>query len=191
MNDISEKLLAAQNADLELRTELAKDNSLYDGYHPKMQSLHERNAVYLQNVIKHIGWPSKDKVGQPAADAAWLIAQHAISMPAFQKNCLSLLKDEKDIPAWQIAMMTDRICMFENRGQIYGTQFDWDENGELSPVEIDDIENVDSRRASVGLPPLAEAIKKHRAENTYHPSADDVKARRKKADLWAKRAGWR
>jgi hypothetical protein len=39
-----------------------------------------------------------------------------------------------DAPALQAAMLEDRIRAFEGRPQRYGTQFDWDANGEPSPV---------------------------------------------------------
>ena len=29
-----------------------------------------------------------------------------------------------------LAYLTDRVALFEGKPQLYGTQFDWDENGE-------------------------------------------------------------
>src|SRR2546430_12422286 len=35
--------------------------------------------------------------------------------------------------------------------QVYGTQYDWDEKGELNPHPVEDPEGVDELRRSVGL----------------------------------------
>jgi hypothetical protein len=42
-------------------------------------------------------------------------------------------------------------------------QFDWDANGEMSPVAHDDLELVEERRRKISLPPPAEAMEKVRA----------------------------
>ena len=61
-----------------------------------------------------------------AADAAWLMAQHAIHDPEFQRECLGLL----EAAVWQgeasprnLAYLTDRVLVHEGRPQRYGTQF--------------------------------------------------------------------
>lgn len=41
-----------------------------------------------------------------------------------------------------LAYLTDRIAVFEGNPQLYGTQFDWDENGELNPIFYDNIDKV-------------------------------------------------
>jgi len=43
------------------------------------------------------------------------------------------------------------------RGQLYGTQFTQEDNRHI-PRKIEDEENVDTRRAEVGMGPLAEQI---------------------------------
>jgi hypothetical protein len=66
--------------------------------------------------------------------------QHAISLPQFQRQCLALLQaavTRGEAPAWQVAMLTDRIRILEGRQQLYGTQFDWDANGQMSPLPIE------------------------------------------------------
>ncbi len=161
---VSDTLLELARRDLATRERLASDGSLFNGYHPEMQQVHEENAAVLDTIISEHGWPTTAAVGREAAEAAWLIAQHAIGLPAFQRRCLSLLQAAAtgDVPAWHPAMLLDRICVFEGRPQVFGTSFDWDEAGEMSPLPIDNAAEVDARRASVGLPPLASAIERHR-----------------------------
>jgi hypothetical protein len=182
--------------DERVREQLASDGSLYEGYHPRMADVHRRNGVRLSEIINEHGWTGKSLVGEDGAEAAWIIAQHAVSDPALQRRCLTLLEEavrQGEAPAWQMAYLTDRIRVFEGRGQVYGLQFDWDEAGEMSPSEIEDIENVDGRRRTVGLPPLAESVRRHReeaAQSNERPPAD-WHVRKRKMAAWARTVGWR
>src|SRR4051794_29378036 len=121
---IADELIAMAELDLETADELATSGALYEGYHPRMAAIHENNALRLQAIIAQVGWPTERLVGEPAAKAAWLIAQHAISRPEFQRACLTLLAEaarQHMVPHWQPAMMEDRIRVFEGRPQLYGT----------------------------------------------------------------------
>lgn len=191
---LADRLVTLAAHDLETRERLAKDGSLFDGYHPEMQAVHETNAVELEAIIGAIGWPTSQIVGNDGADAAWLIAQHAIGSPSFQRKCLELLKvavAAGDAPAWQMAMMLDRIRTYEGIPQIYGTQFDWDDDGALSPRDIEDPDAVDQRRKEVGLEPLGEAIEKIRARDAAQVRPQDLTEHRARMDKWAREVGWR
>ncbi|RSM35021.1 hypothetical protein DMA12_46010 [Amycolatopsis balhimycina DSM 5908] len=87
-------------------------------------------------------------------------------------------------------MLDDRIRSFEGQPQLYGTQFDWDENGELNPKPMDDPELVDRRRAELGLPLMADAIARMRA-SLDEPAPSDLAQRRAEQGAWARRVGWR
>jgi hypothetical protein len=181
---------------LETRERLAADLSLFEGYHPEMRAVHEENAAVLGGVIEEHGWPASALAGEDGAEAAWLIVQHAIALPEFQRRCLKLLEDAAatgEIPAWQPAFLLDRILIYEGKPQIYGTGFDWDEDGLMSPRPIADPAAVDRRRASVGLPPLAEAAAMHRrrAEEEKQPKPASYAERQRSMDDWAKSVGWR
>ena len=176
-----------------IRARLMADGSLFDGYHPEMQAVHEANADRLARVVAGTGWPSADRVGEEAAEAAWIIVQHAISRPAFQRAMLAILKAEASagrLPKWQFACLDDRIACHEGRPQTYGTQFDWDDDGLMSPQPIVDPDQVDARRATVGLGCLADAVKKMRHDTVAAPPAD-LAARRSDQAEWAIRVGWR
>jgi hypothetical protein len=191
--DLREELLALLHADDATRERLAADGSLFDGYHPEMEAVHRANAKRLRAIIEAHGWPGRSLVGEDGAEAAWRIAQHAIGEPAFMRQALLLLQRNKEAP-WQAAYLEDRIRALEGRPQRYGTQFDWDEGGRKSPYPpVEDPDGVDARRAAVGLGPLAEAVREHRANaeaaNERRPA--DLSARRADAEAWARRAGWR
>ncbi|HEX8192152.1 MAG TPA: DUF6624 domain-containing protein [Allosphingosinicella sp.] len=191
---LADRLLALAAGDLETRERLAADGRLFDGYHPEMQAVHEANAAALEAIVAEVGWPTAERVGEAAAEAAWLVAQHAIGLPDFQRACLEGLKGAVaagKAPAWQMAKMIDRILTFEGRPQVYGTSFDWDESGRLSPRPIEDPGAVDRRRAEVGLEPLEAATARIRLRDAAEPRPADLAERRRRMDEWARRVGWR
>jgi hypothetical protein len=191
---LAARLTALAAHDLQTRQRLADEGSLFDGYHPEMQAVHETNARELETIIAETQWPIARLVGEDGADAAWLIAQHAIGLPQFQRKCLALLKTAVaagQAPAWQMAMMLDRVRTLEGRLQVYGTQFDWDDSGELSPLPIEDLASVDQRRKDVGLEPLEVAIARHRAQGESQPRPAELAERKRRMDEWARLVGWR
>jgi len=190
------ELLQMRESDQAVREELAADGSLFDGYHPRMEEVHRRNAARLAEIIEQHGWPGGPPVAEDGADAAWIIVQHAIGEPEFQRRCLVLLKDaaaKDDIPLSQPAYLDDRIRTREGNPQLYGTQYDWDPSGEINPLPIEDADRVDQRRRTVGLVPLAENTEGMReavrSEKEQPPR--DFTLRRKEFDDWAHKPGWR
>jgi hypothetical protein len=189
------ELLALAERDKRTRGELVASGELFAGYNPRMAAVHARNAKALERIVGEFGWPGKSLIGDDGADAAWLVLQHAIANPELQRRCLPLLKaavEAGEAPAFQAACLEDRICACEGRPQRYGTQFDWDEHGQLSPLPLQDPERVDKLREAVGLGPLAERIeqaRRHAEAEGDRPPADFGK-RQKEKEAWAKSVGW-
>lgn len=189
-------LIAAAEHDATTRARLASTGELFDGYHPEMEAVHLENATLLERAIAAIGWPGRAKVGDEGAGAAFMILQHAISRPDLQRRGLELILEaipEGQANALDAAYLSDRIAVFEGRGQTFGTQFDWDADGLLSPAPILDPAGVDERRASVGLPPMAETIATMRAGAAAEceTTPADLQQRRADFEAWARRVGWR
>ncbi len=191
-----ERLVAAARRDLETRTRLARSGVLFKGYHPEMEAVHAENATLLGEAFDALGWPGRDTLGDEGAAAAFVILQHAIGHPALQRRGLELMLDAIPLGhanALDAAYLSDRIAIFEGREQTFGTQFDWDANGQLSPAPTRDEATLDARRTSVGLPPIAEVIAEMRAraaaEGDSAPA--DLATRRQEYEAWAVRAGWR
>jgi len=63
---IRAELLEIARGDLTLREDLARDGSLFQGYHPRMEALHQRNAARLAALIDAHGWPGRSRVGEEA-----------------------------------------------------------------------------------------------------------------------------
>jgi Family of unknown function (DUF6624) len=190
------ELLKMIHHDEVVREKLAQTGELFVGYHPKMAEVHRQNAKRLDEIVTQYGWPDEAVVGKDGAEAAWRIVQHAIDQPDFQRRMFARLLEaaaEGRIERWQPALLEDRIRALEGRPQKYGTQFDWDENGQLSPYpEIEDPSIVNELRASVGLPPLEQAIAGQReaVKGSGEPIPQDVKKRRAEMEEWARSVGW-
>lgn len=183
------ELLALAAEDRRVRAALEAAGELAGGYAPRMEAVHRHNAARLRAIVARHGWPGRALVGDDGADAAWLIVQHAIGEPALLRATLPVLWDAAargDAPAWQAAMLEDRIRTFEGRPQRYGTQLHPDAEGWLRPHEIEDPAEVDARRAAVGLEPLAERLARAGREAV----GDRARHEREYAD-WLRRAGWR
>lgn len=59
-----------------------------------------------------------------------------------------------------LALLEDRVALGEGRRQIYGSQIGRDEQTQKHYVlPLEDPDNVDQRRAEVGLEPLADYVK--------------------------------
>jgi hypothetical protein len=190
------ELLAMTQEDRKVRAELAADGTLFEGYHPRMREVHDRHAARLAGILDDHGWPTESLTGPDGAEAAWLIVQHAIACPALQRRALGELiaaAGRGEVPPWQPAMLEDRIRVFEGRPQRYGTQLDWNADGQLSPLPIEEPASLDERRKAVGLRPLEEEIAAQReaaAQGNERPPAD-WGARQREMQAWLRQVGWR
>ena len=195
LEKIAYKIITLKNEDLALRDRLIQSGQLGTGYNEEMAALHNRNAVVLKEIIDSIGYPTIDKVGKEASEAAWLIIQHSIGQPEFMKKCAKLLAtaviEGKANPV-NLAYLTDRIASFEGKPQLYGTSFDWDENGELSPKQFDDLTKVNQRRKSIALNSLEELtqIMRAQAKRESHLPPSNSEERNQQYDEWRKKVGW-
>ncbi|MFM9760776.1 DUF6624 domain-containing protein [Streptomyces scabiei] len=144
-----------------------RDESARQGGPPSNQAemaavvqVHGRNSAVLRDIIEEIGWPGRSMVGEDAAHAAWLIAQHADADPEFQRRCRDLVIEAValgEATPQQMAYLVDRCCLHTRprMPQVYGTQYFPGNDGlELFPVE--DPAGLDDRRAAIGLEPFAE-----------------------------------
>jgi hypothetical protein len=193
---LHDELLAMEAEDRWVRAELLDQGELGDGYNPRMREVHERHAARLKEIMAEHGWPGRSLVGDDGSRAAWFIAQHAIADPPFQRACAAAIEQalaKGEAPLTQLAFLVDRIRYYEGAPQIYGTQFEWDENGELNPWPIEDPERVDERRRGAGLNTMAERTREIREQaaregDTGPADRGDYK---RKFESWLREVGWR
>jgi Family of unknown function (DUF6624) len=193
---LRDRLVGMAAEDERVRAELAASGELFVGYAPRMAEVHRRNAEALAVIVDHHGWPGHSLVGPDAAAAAWQILQHSIGNPPLLRRCLPLLRLSAaagDIEPARVAYLEDRISVLEGRPQRYGTQHDWDDDGQLSPSTLEDPARVDAYRAAVGLGTLsgATAALRERARREGDSAPPDIEQRRAEQRAWARAVGWR
>lgn len=185
------ELVAMRAEDLRVRDELMKSGELGGAYVPRMEAVHRQNATRLREIIAEVGWPDTELAGADGTLAAWLIAQHAVGEPDFQRQALARVQEkvrQGKVPAAQEAYLCDRIAMHEGRPQRYGTQSVPCPDGQYRRWQTEDPAHLNDRRAAVGLPPVEDDPPE------TEPTPEALARYREWLDgyqSWLIRAGWR
>ena len=130
-----------------------KNQALIDSLTREMQRVDSINQEAIGNILDTRGFVGSDKVGNACA-VFWLVIQHAPL--ELQKKYFPLFEQASrrgDISLENIAMMDDRIAMFEGRTQRYGSQI---VDGKL--YQLLDPDKVDQWRHEMNMPPLADYL---------------------------------
>lgn len=118
-----------------------------------------KNLARLLEMLDTYGWPGTSLVGEKACKGAFLVLQHGDL--ATQKKYLPLLRAATaagEIETTALPLLEDRVRLKEGRDQLYGSQLVHGKDGKPALWPIEDAAHVDERRASVGMPPLAEYL---------------------------------
>lgn len=120
----------------------------------------QENTSWLKAIIEKQGWLTFSMVGKDGAQSAWLLVQHADADPKFQRHCLDLMtkSPRNEVSLSNLAYLTDRVLLAEGKKQLYGTQF-MKMDDKWKPRPLEDEQNVDKRRAEMGLSKLADYVK--------------------------------
>lgn len=118
------------------------------------------NLIKVCNILDKHGWLGPDVVGRQGSSALFLVIQHA-DLPV-QEKYLPMMRDavkNNKAQGSSLALLEDRVALRQGKRQIYGSQVGRDnESGQHYVLPLEDPDNVDQRRASVGLPPLADYV---------------------------------
>ena len=118
------------------------------------------NLIKVKSILDKYGWLGADVVGEQGNSTLFLVIQH--SDQATQEKYLPMMREAVKNGKAQgssLALLEDRVAIRQGKKQIYGSQIGRDNETQLyyiSPLE--DPDNVDKRRAEVGLQPLAEYV---------------------------------
>jgi hypothetical protein len=119
------------------------------------------NVAKVTAILDTRGWLGPDIVGPDGASALFLVIQHAdlTTQEKYLPMLRAAVKAKQAYPS-DLAMLEDRVLMGHGAPQIYGSQLLANrKSGHDELWSIADPDHVDERRASVGLPPLAEYLK--------------------------------
>jgi hypothetical protein len=168
VKDLRAELEKMMEDDQKFRTRMTEVAQKYGQNSKEMEALWKEQSELdnrllkrLEEIIKQYGWPGRNQVGAEASLAAFLIIQHADY--EYQKKYFPLIDEAKkkgEIEPRHVALLEDRILMREGKKQIYGSQLKRnDQTGKYELWPVEDEENLDKRRAAVGLEPIAEYLK--------------------------------
>ncbi|MFF9815150.1 DUF6624 domain-containing protein [Streptomyces sp. NPDC014006] len=122
-----------------------------------------RHGDRLNEIMDEYGWPTTQMVGEEAARAAWLIAQHADRQLDVQRRAFQLMQQAASagsVSPRELAFLHDRTLVNEGRKQIYGTQIAGVKDGAPIPWPCAEPERMDELRAEVGIEPFDEYVAK-------------------------------
>jgi tetratricopeptide (TPR) repeat protein len=147
---------------LSLEQKFGRESPQMDYFWDLMQQEDRKNEAALVAILEEEGWPSIQEVGGKANMAVWLVLQHAPL--EVQERFLPLLiasVKRGESSGRHLATLQDRIRVRKDEAQLYGTQFTFDETIEQNIFyPIEDVGNVNTRRAEVDLAPIEEYAKK-------------------------------
>jgi hypothetical protein len=117
------------------------------------------NLIVVEDILKKYGWLGADVVGYTGNSTLFLVIQH--SNLKTQEKYLPMMREavkKGNAEASSLALLEDRIALGQGKKQKYGSQISMDENNKHYVQPLEDPDNVDVRRAEVGLGPLSEYV---------------------------------
>jgi len=118
------------------------------------------NLIKVKSILDKYGWLGADVVGEQGNITLFLVLQH--SDQATQEKYLPMLRNAVKNGKAQgssLALLEDRVALGQGKRQIYGSQIGRDPETQIYYVSpLKDPENVDKRRAEVGLGPLSDYV---------------------------------
>jgi hypothetical protein len=118
------------------------------------------NLISIVNILDKYGWLGPKIIGEQGNSTLFLVIQHADITT--QQKYLPMMREavkKGNAKASSLALLEDRILLRTGKNQIYGSQIGTDPTTNLAYVlPLEDPDNVDKRRAEVGLQPIADYI---------------------------------
>ena len=131
----------------------------------QQQLIHKKdslNAINVKKLLDKNGWIGSDVVGKQVSHTVLIVILHADL--ATQVNYLPMIREavkKGTASKSAFALLEDKVALRQGKRQIYGSQIGKDSETNLYYVSpLIDPENVDKRRAEVGLKPLSEYVSK-------------------------------
>jgi hypothetical protein len=155
-DDFRDQLLARAAEDQEARRQVVADPTNAEA-NQRALAVDRANTAWLRPLVRACGWPARSAIGEDAARAAWLIAQHADMTPEFQREAAAAMLasvQAGEANGAQLASLVDRHARLQKIPQTYGMQFTI-EGGVMRFLPIKHPEQLDARLKVIGLRPFA------------------------------------
>lgn len=118
------------------------------------------NLIKVKKILDERGWLGPKIIGNEGNSTLFLVIQHADLET--QEKYLPMMREavsKENAKASSLALLEDRVALRKGQKQIYGSQIGRDqETGEYYVLPLIDPDNVDQRRAKVGLGTIQDYI---------------------------------
>ena len=118
------------------------------------------NLIKIETILDKYGWLGNEEIGTQGNMTLFLVIQHADL--STQEKYLPMMREtvrNGRAKGYNLALLEDRVALGEGKKQIYGSQVRQNPQTHSYYVcPLEDPDNVDQRRAKVGLSPLSQYI---------------------------------
>jgi hypothetical protein len=118
------------------------------------------NLLKVQSILDKHGWLGADSVGKQGSTTLFLVIQHADQVT--QEKYLPMMREavkNGKAQSSNLALLEDRVALAQGKLQVYGSQIGQNPVTQTYFVlPLEDPDNVDKRRAKVGLVPMSEYL---------------------------------
>jgi len=132
------------------------------GLTDEWKTVEQADKVLLKTIFKDHGFLGNSEVGEESSRNFLLMVQRFDSDSTFQQQVLVEMKkhvDKINTSPIEFANLTDRVKLNQKKLQVYGTQLELNEKGtSFEPKPVIDPQNLNKRRAEVGLGTIEDAI---------------------------------
>lgn len=149
------------------RVQMGEIQEKYGWDSPQMDSLWKiaglkdsLNLLEITRILDTRGWLGASVVGKKGNSTLFLVIQH--SDQKTQEKYLPMMRNavaKGNAMASSLALLEDRVALGQGKKQVYGSQIGFFQaSGENYVLPLEDPDNVDKRRAEVGLNKLEEYV---------------------------------
>ncbi|MGB3063125.1 DUF6624 domain-containing protein [Sphingobacterium thalpophilum] len=167
LDSVKQILLKMLKEDQDVRMQLSEtlskigaNSKQYRQNSKSLKRVNEKHIKKLAGILKKYGWLSTMDIGSEANIALSTLIAHAA--PQTREKYLPIIEKaflEKKIQPQSYIIIKDKHSLWKTGYQIYGSQIGVDDKGGHFVLPIRDKENVNTRRAQVGLRPLEDYLK--------------------------------
>jgi hypothetical protein len=185
------QLDSIRNDDQKYRNELESIQARYGGDSKEMKDLlniihktDSSNRTKIEAILNKYGWLGTDRIGEEGNATLFLVIQH--SDLVVQERYLPMMRDavkRGNAKSNSLALLEDRVALRQGKRQIYGSQVSWNmKTNEYYVLPLNDPDNVDKRRAEVGLQALSDYLSNFNLKwnvEQYKKDLPSIEARQK------------
>jgi hypothetical protein len=118
-------------------------------------------AQKMMEIVREIGEPTLDKIGQDGSEAINLLTLH--SYKEIMEKMLEIYtklysKDRSNFYYQAIPPLTDKLMILNERMQYFGTNWSVTKDGKFFLIQVKEFQSVNRRRLKYGLGPIKRPV---------------------------------